>query len=247
MPLTTAHPLIIAPLWYGSRRWLDLPALVVGSTIPDVTYFLNLRTVPNIGHSAYGILVEGIPAALCLLLIFRFVMLAPLRALSSGGLGRILPAAYPMFTAQRLLVIILSIVIGACTHIFWDSFTHDGWFFVRQFPVLDQQMGPLPVYKYLQYASGVFGTMGVILWAYFAGHKREKAPERLVNRTIPIAIILVTLAITLFFALGKNNPLTPYIVVVQTTVGSIAGTYLGLLIYSLIDTIRPFQRVPTNP
>ena len=243
MPLTTAHPLITWPIWRLSRRWLDLPALIVGSTIPDITYFLHLRTMANIGHSGYGIIIQGIPAALCLLLIFSFVMLQPLRALSPGGIGRLLPEAYPFFPATRLAVIILSIFIGAWSHVFWDSFTHNGWFFMRNIPGLDTQIGPLRAYKYLQYTSGVLGTLGVIIWAIRVTRQRPPARERIANRVVPVALILGIVVVTTYFALGKNNPLTPYIVLIQTTIGLIAGTYLGLLAFSIIDRLRPFRRV----
>ncbi len=247
MPLTTAHPIIIAPLWHLGRRWFDLPALIVGTMIPDIKYFLHLRTMENIGHSALGILIQGIPLSLCLLAIFGLVMLGPLRALWPGGFGRILPVTYTFLPAQRFAIIVTSIVIGAVSHVFWDSFTHDGWFFVRRIPLLDMQIGPLPVYKYVQYASGVFGTAAVIVWAIWAARPMPADLPRIANRTIPLCIIIATAAVTLYFALGKNNPLTPYIVLIQSTIGLIAGTFLGLLLFSVIDRLRPFARLSTKP
>lgn len=202
--------------------------------------------MPNIAHTGYGIVTQGIPASLCLLLVFSFVMLQPLRALSPGGVGRVLPETYSFFPAKRLAVIILSIFIGAWSHVFWDSFTHTGWFFVRNIPGLDTQIGPLRVHKYLQYASGVLGTAGVIIWAVLAARRHPPAPEKIANRITPIIIIASVAAVTTYFALGKNNPLTPYIVLIQTTVGVIAGTYLGVLVFSTIDRIRPFRRIRTK-
>ncbi|MEL6641047.1 MAG: DUF4184 family protein [Pseudomonadota bacterium] len=247
MPLTTAHPILVAPLWHVSRKWLDLPALIVGSAVPDIKYFLHLRTMDNIGHTAFGILVQGIPASLCLLAIFGFILLQPMRALSPAGFGRILPNRYDFFPKERFAIIIVSIVIGAATHVFWDSFTHRGWFFVRLFPVLDMQVGPLPVYKYLQYVSGVLGSAAVLAWAIFAIRKAPVQSERIAHRFVPTCIILVTAIIVTYFALGKNNPLTPYITLIQTVIGSIAGVSLGLFVFAVVDRIRPFQRVRTRP
>ena len=247
MPLTTAHPIIVAPLWHASRKWLDLPALIVGSTIPDIKYFLHLRTMENIGHTGLGILVQGVPASLCLLALFSFVMLGPLRALSPGGVGRILPESYDFLPKERFVVIVISILIGAATHVFWDSFTHRGWFFVRMIPVLDTQMGPLPIYKYLQYISGVLGTAAVFIWAIYAIKRAPIQAERIANRVGPTSIILVTTIVILYIALGKNNPLTPYIALIQTVIGTISGVALGLFIFALVDRIRPFKRVRTKP
>ncbi len=247
MPLTTAHPIIVGPLWHASRKWLDLPALIVGSMIPDIKYFLHLRTMDNIGHSAFGILVQGIPASLCLLLIFSTVMLGPLRALSPGGFGRIVPERYLFFPAKRFLVIVTSIAIGAVTHVFWDSFTHEGWYFVRVFPVLDTQIGPLPIYKYLQYISGVVGTAAVLLWALVAIKSASATEDRIANRFGPATIVIGTTLIVTYIALGKNNPLTAYIALIQSVIGVISGVGLGLFFFAIIDKLRPFRRVPTQP
>lgn len=247
MPLTTAHPILVLPIWHASRRWLDLPALIVGSMIPDIKYFLHLRTMENIGHTAFGILVQGIPAALCLLLIFSFVMARPLRALSPGGFGRIIPNNYTFLPIPRFLVIVISIVVGAASHVFWDSFTHQGWFFVRAFPVLDTQIGPLPVYKYLQYISGVLGTAAVLIWTTSATKRAPKSEKRIANRIVPMSIIIGTMLVITYIALGKNNPLTPYITLIQTVIGVISGLSLGLFLFSVVDRLRPFKRVPNLP
>jgi hypothetical protein len=62
----------------------------------------------------------------------------------------------------------LSILIGAWTHIAWDSFTHgDGWM-VRRMPALS---APVTFFSYtgelchvLQYASSVFGLAVLAIW-----------------------------------------------------------------------------------
>lgn len=247
MPLTTAHPIIVAPLWHMSRRWLDLPALIVGSMIPDITYFLWLRPVINIGHTPFGILVQGIPASLCLLCLFGWIMLGPLRALSPEGLGRVLPDRYAIFSATRLVTIVCSIGLGAATHVFWDSFTHDGWYFVRVFPVLDSEVGPLPIYKYLQYISGILGTAAVLIWAGLAARQVPVSGERIARRKVPFIIVGVTLLIVTSLALSKPAELSPHTILVQSVIGVIAGASLGLFLFACVDKIRPFKRDPINP
>ena len=157
MPLTISHPIAVIPIWYLSQRRLDLPALVVGSMIPDVSYYIHLKPVGNIGHSPWGVLVEGVPASLLLLFLFASVMQRPLRQLSPSVLGKLLPEHYPMVGARRLMNIVLSIVIGASTHIFWDNFTHKGFYLVELWPVLQSTVSGIPIYKLLQYGSGIFG------------------------------------------------------------------------------------------
>jgi len=51
MPYTLAHPIATAPLWYLSRRRLDLAALAIGSMMPDISDFIALQPFGNIGCS----------------------------------------------------------------------------------------------------------------------------------------------------------------------------------------------------
>jgi len=236
MPLTLAHPIAVAPLWYVARKRLDLPALITGAMIPDIMYFLYLRPVLNMGHTVPGIIIQGIPASLLLLWVFFTLMRAPLAALFPRSLAPLLPPTYTFFPAQRFAVIVLSIALGAATHVFWDSFTHDGRMMVTLLPILETQIGPLPVYKYLQYGSGIFGTVAVVIWGATALRNQPQAPHDHLpkqTRTLALLIILGVTAVVIAIALAKKAPLTPHTMLVQGTIGLIAGVWLGLLAYAL--------------
>lgn len=241
MPLTLAHPIATAPLWYIARKRLDLPALITGAMIPDIMYFLYLRPVLNMGHTVPGIFIQGVPASLLLLWIFFAVMRDPLAALFPRTLGPLLPSTYAFLPAKRFFTIVFSIILGAATHVFWDSFTHDGRAMVELFPILKSQAGPVPIYKYLQYGSGIFGTIAMIIWAAITVSRKprnthEKLPKQ--TRTRAILIISGVAALVIAIALSKKAPLTFHTFLVQGTIGVIAGIWLGIFIFALWFQLR---------
>ena len=241
MPLTLAHPIAVAPLWYASRKRLDLPAMIIGSMIPDITYFLWLRPVQNIGHTPLGILVQGVPAGLVLLWILFCIMRPALMTLAPRHTAHFLTSPYRFGPPQRFAMIVISIILGAGTHVLWDSFTHEGWLFVGMLPALQAQIGPLPVYKYLQYSSGIFGTIAVVLWARYALRQRATETHR-PSQTRGYLIVIAVGATVLALTLLKKAPLSIHTALVQGAIGSIAGVWLGVLVFALWHHAKPLLR-----
>src|SRR5262245_14031787 len=103
----------------------------------------------------------------------------------------------------RFLLILVSIVLGAVTHVVWDSFTHDRGYAVRNLP--DLRTPPLqavgndrPMYNVLQHGSSVAGLAILAFW-YWRWSKRTPAqpvPEYLKMRAAKKAWITAMILIT---------------------------------------------------
>jgi hypothetical protein len=67
-------------------------------------------------------------------------------------------------------VVTISILIGAASHIFWDSFTHDHGYFVQTIPALQNSVDflgrQIPILKILQHSSTLLGGL-VIAFAIY--------------------------------------------------------------------------------
>ncbi len=67
-------------------------------------------------------------------------------------------------------MIIISILIGAASHVLWDSFTHDNGYFVQTIPILQNSvefMGrQIPILKILQHASTLIGATAIAFAIY---------------------------------------------------------------------------------
>jgi hypothetical protein len=167
MPFTGSHPAAVLPL----MRWGLVPsALVIGSMSPDLPYYLPLpagpeATLSRLTHTAGG--VFGLDLAIgALALVVWLVLVAPL-AIAAAPLAvrSRLPAGLPVpwrryVTGPRTaLMLVLSLWIGAATHVLWDEFTHiDRWGY-RNVAWLAAPHGPLEGYRWAQYGSGLLGGL----------------------------------------------------------------------------------------
>jgi len=80
---------------------------------------------------------------------------------------------------KNWLVVLISIFIGAVSHIFWDSFTHDHGYFVKTIPNLTNTIDILnleiPILKILQHASTLIGGLIIFFGVYkLPSNKTEK-------------------------------------------------------------------------
>jgi len=164
MPFTLAHPAAAIPLRRPLGRAGVLPALVIGSMIPDFAYFRPFLTVGSRSHTLAGLLMFCLPVGAVVFVLFRFVLARPLLALLPEGVrtrvgwGRVGPAA-----------VLVSLMAGAVTHILWDSFTHDGSPMVRAIPMLQRQLFTIDgytvhLYRLLQHVSTVIGVTLILAW-----------------------------------------------------------------------------------
>lgn len=170
MPFTLAHPAAVLPL----RRWplLRTVPLVIGAMAPDVPYYLPWRIakhIPETTHTALGTLTLDLPIGLSLLLLV-WLLRVPLAApLGPRGEAKCF-AALERFGGSALdwALAPLSILVGAWTHLAWDSFTHpDGWMVSR----VSALSAPVSFFSYtgelchvLQYVSSVFGLAVLAVW-----------------------------------------------------------------------------------
>jgi hypothetical protein len=170
MPFTLAHPAAILPL--RRVRLLRTVPLVIGAMTPDAPYFMPWplpKHAPELTHSFLGTLTLDLPIGLAVLLLM-WLLRAPLAApLWSDAQSKCFSAMERFGKrSTNWMLAPLSILIGAWTHVLWDSFTHaDGWMVSR----ISALSAPVTVFSYtgqlchvLQYASSVFGLVVLAIW-----------------------------------------------------------------------------------
>lgn len=239
MPFTLSHAIAAWPLWKLSNKRLDLPALAIGTTLPDISYFIALHPVSNIGHSLPGLFIEGIPSGLVLLLISRYLLWRPMLALLPRTIAARLPhqSTYHFFPIQRFFIILLSLVAGDLSHIVWDSFTHYNGWSVSKLPWLSIPVFALPIYKWLQYGGGVVGLLLVTIVISKMINQRSHRPHQptLPDRWKGMAWGLVVGIIVLmsWVAIAQGAPPQPLSsLIIRAVVGIVSGCFLGLCAYA---------------
>lgn len=179
MPWTFAHPAAILPLRRFCPRWLSLPALILGAMSPDLTYHVALFEWALFCHTPQGVLTGCLPLGLALLALLQHwhrpltvLLPAPHRRLFRTELQ---PAAG---FVRWLAVAVLSLLVGAATHVVWDSFTHTGRWGEQLLPGLNTPLIHLPegqkfrIFNLLQHLSTVFG-LTVLALAYRRSLRRQ--------------------------------------------------------------------------
>jgi len=169
MPFTLSHA---AAIWPLQRTRLELSALIAGCFAPDFAYFFFLSSHGLYAHSLQGMFLLDLPLSLVGLWLFHTFVKYPFSVLLPKGIRvRLKPRAsgFTFWPPARLALIVVSILIGTATHIFWDAFTHSYYWPYRHLGFL-RKMVYLPVegyvhmYKVLQDGSSLIGLVVVAVW-----------------------------------------------------------------------------------
>ena len=128
MPFPLAHPAAVLP--FRRFKHLNFSALLIGAITPDLSYCLERYDLDDFAHTVRGCFGFSLPVGWLAVLIFQAVR---------DPLVKLLPAPHRQALLQSFrkpnpawFAVPLSVLIGAATHVFWDSFTHEvGWFVER--------------------------------------------------------------------------------------------------------------------
>jgi Domain of unknown function (DUF4184) len=172
MAFTLSHVAAALPF---RRTRLVMSAVVVGCCAPDFAYFLELGSHSGFGHTLPGVLVLDLPFGLVVLWLFHRYAKQPLASLLPDSARQRLdlgPRALTIASFWQLALVALSIIVGATTHIIWDSFTHEQSWVVVHWSLLRREVqlplfGHRPWCDVLQYISSVLGILVILVWCVY--------------------------------------------------------------------------------
>lgn len=236
MPFTFSHPAIVLPLAYLPGRWLSLTGLIIGSVIPDFEYFIRMRVQSSYSHTLAGLIGFDLPLGILVAFVFHNIVRDPLVS-NSPAFFKTRFAIFQSFNWNRYfkknwLVVAISILLGAASHVLCDSFTHHGGYFVERIPALSSKLHfagyGFPVLKILQHASTILGGM-VILYAIWKLPVVKRVPEEEKGAAYWPIVAFCGIAIP---GLRLSSSLD-YSAYGHLIVSAIAGGMIGLLVASL--------------
>jgi hypothetical protein len=201
MPFTFSHPAIVLPLTFLPKKWFSLTGLVVGSLTPDFEYFIRMKVESNYSHTLSGLFWFDIPLGLLLAFIYhnyvRHSLLDNLPTLLKSKLVKFDNFEWNRYFKTNWFVIIISVFIGAVSHLFWDSFTHDTGYFVQTIPYLTTKIEILnkqiPLFKILQHSSTLIG--GLIICLSLSRLPKENIKTREIDLKYWSILTVLTLTI----------------------------------------------------
>jgi Domain of unknown function (DUF4184) len=187
-----------------------LTGLVIGSLTPDFEYFLRMRIKSNYSHTIDGLFWFDLPLGLLLAFLFHNIV----RNRLFDNLPTLLKSRFLTFKnfdwnrhfKQNWLVVTISILIGAASHIFWDSFTHDHGYFLQTIPALQNSVDFLGreilILKILQHSSTLFGGLVIAFAIYkLPTNKTENKNINLKYWTILAGLSLTIISVRLLSGL----------------------------------------------
>ncbi len=241
MPFTFSHPAAVLPLTYLPRRWYSLTGLVIGSVAPDFEYFVRMSVRSVYSHTFSGLFYFDLPMGLLLAFLFHLVardaLIDNLPLFLKKYLTGYKRINWLQTFRQQWFVIIISILVGAASHIAWDGFTHAKTIFVEHMPALAHKVyvfgAKVPVYEILQHVSTLVGLL-VIFYAIrkLPADKEAKSTMSVKYWTIVIGITLAVAAIKLGISIDKSayeNYIIP----------PISGAMLALLVAPFLVGRKP--------
>ncbi|WP_159566779.1 DUF4184 family protein [Budvicia diplopodorum] len=172
MPFTFAHPAIVLPFGSFLPRKFSMTGMIAGSIVPDFEYFFRMEVKSLYSHSLPGIFFFDIPVALLMTFLFHYLirntLISNLPHFLQYRLSPITKFKWMPYVKNNKSKLLLSIMFGILSHLFWDSFTHQNAFFVTHFnyalTTLDLFHYPVALSKVLQHTSTLLG--GLIIFIY---------------------------------------------------------------------------------
>lgn len=233
MPFTFSHPALILPLTYLPKKWFSISGLVIGSLTPDFEYFIRMRIKSNYSHTIEGLFWFDLPLGILLAFIYHNMV----RNNLFENLPFFLKSKFLNFSQfnwneyfkKNWLVVIISILIGAASHIFWDSFTHDDGYFVKTIPRLSETVKlfafEIPILKILQHSSTLVGAFVIAFAIYkLPIYKTEKVNINLKYWIVIFGLTLMIISLRLLNELELRQ------------YGNVIVTTISALLISLIIT-----------
>ena len=242
MPFTFSHPAAVLPLKYIYNRPPVLTSLVIGSMIPDFEYFLRMKDMSWHSHTWPGVIWFDLPLGIIVLLIYTIIVKDKLIAHLPAGINRRLSEfekdkkSFKGF--QWYLVAAICIVIGAASHIIWDSFTHPFGYFVTHHWSLQKKYDighhGIELFNILQNVSSVVGALIIAIAIYRLPKGKFTGVGSKQIFYYWIQIIAIALFV-LLIRLSRGLSIKYYPHVVVTT---ISGFLIGLILVSLVTPIK---------
>jgi len=209
VPFTISHAAAVLPL---QKTSLPLAALMIGSMSPDFAYFLPGDPLREHTHSIAGIFWFCWPVSVALWFLFVRVLEEPTRALLPDRWNARFAASDGEASLKALALASAAAVLGAATHILWDSFTHRGTAIVDALPGLravafHYHGWRIRWFMVLQHLSSIAGLLALAFWAW----KRKPIHDN--SRTFPATSHAARIrAVAILVAASLGLAVTGYVI-----------------------------------
>jgi hypothetical protein len=266
VPFTASHPAAILPL---RRLGLPMSALVIGSVVPDLTYylgFLDHRPSREQTHSLGGVLTIDLALGFAAFVVWHALLTRPLLWAAPAALqARVGPQLRVGIRARlhneaSVVGVWVALVVGGLTHIVWDAFTHPGGWATGKAPWLATPVLGLPVQNWAHAGSSVLGIAAIAWalarWWQAAPARADVGPRtalhRLLGKALGVWVLLAVLEVAVGLLRAPSQAAREGVLggsLVDFVSGLLVATVLGAASWHAVARWRPaWLRLPaTSP
>lgn len=207
---------------------------------PDFEYFFRMVGFSKFSHTISGLFYFDLPVTIFLSFVFHQVvkhnLLRNLPLFFQRRFQDTLHLNFINYLKDHWWIFVISVLLGAASHLFWDSFTHNGKFFVRMFSsVYSSTYVPFdganyPLFYVLQQVSTAIGLTIVGIYVL------AKKPVEDAHLTSPKIIYwgLVVIIAVIVFCLRFSIEYSDYNLG-NVVVSSITGLLIGVVCCGFIN------------
>lgn len=231
MPFTFSHPAIILPFLYfpNAKKWFSATGLIIGSIIPDFEYFLRMKIQSDYSHTLLGLCWFDLSLGCFIAFLFHYFIRNTLIDYSphfiKSRVIKIKEFDWIQHFKKKYFVVISSILLGAGSHLFWDSFTHHDAYFVNKISFLKESIMifemQIPVLKILQHSSTLIGGIMMFVLFMYLPKKEIKIQKNILIYWLSLLILTI-----IFFSIR--------IIFIDAQIGNIIVSFISSLLLSLL-------------
>ena len=244
MPFTFSHPAAILPLRWLPSRYFSLTGLIVGSITPDFEYFLRMNVRSIYSHTLEGLFYFDIPVGITICFLFHDIvrneLIDHLPVNVQQRFYTLKAFNWNKAFLHHWYIIVISVLIGAASHILWDDFTHPLGAFVNKYPFLRDKVKifdfGIPVYNILQHLSSLAG--GIVVLFFIWKMPRTEINLSRKNDFYWTFVFIIVLAVV---CLRYSNGFTLF-EYGNIIVSFISAFLLALLVLSVIYQYKTYRR-----
>lgn len=226
-----SHAVVAVPISQLTKGKVPAVAVIVGSVSPDFPYLLVLTPTHAPGHTLMGALIYCIVPSLAVLFVWFRWLESPTLAFWK------LPLRNQAVGVRSIPLIILGVFIGAMSHVLWDSTSHSNGDIVQGNTFWHIEFMSLPMYKWNQYISGVFGLGLLGLWYLCTFFKNLKTPY---TGNLKMGVIIYFISLVGFTIaanlIHQSSSLAD--IAVRTSIGLLSGGVIAMVVYGVMNQAR---------
>jgi Domain of unknown function (DUF4184) len=205
----------------------------MGSMTPDFEYFIRMKDYSKYSHTLTGMFWFDVPLGLALLFIFhkvvRNTLIEHLPFSLNTRLSIFEKFNWNNYFQKNIIVVLISLIIGIASHLFWDSFTHDDGYFANAIPVLNDHFNisnhQISGATIFQYMSSAVGGIVILVFIFRFPEGCYTRQDNILNFWLLVSLIMMMVVNTRLYLDIILNHHEHEDIIVTTISGAMIGIF----------------------